>query len=110
MSFERNKGVKDTLEIGHGRHAIKVDFIWLIKKNKNQEPGTYNSFLTEEGNEDHIPDILDRLSKGEKNIKKMNIFKNYVGFIIIAEGGKMLDPQKYSGKVLSFREKFYKLP
>ena len=111
MKFERNHNVKDSLKIRHSRTAIPVMMIWLVKKKREDDYLGGKSSRTEEVEDKYIPDILDRVSKGHRDIRKFNnIFKKYVGFIIISEDGKMLDLRKEGGIILSYKEKFYKIP
>jgi len=110
MNFERNHNVKKSLNIGHTRSAVPVGIIWLIKKMKENNPDR-TSGRTEEVNEKYIPQILERLSEGHRDIRKYNkIFKKYVGFIVISENGKMIDLRENPGTILSYKEKFYKIP
>jgi len=107
MSFERNHDVKGSIGIGHSRTAVPVGMVWLIKKTK--EPNKSGiSARTEEVNEKYIPEILSKLSKGHKEIFKINIFKQYVGLIIISKGGKIIDFRENPDIILSYNEKFYK--
>jgi len=108
MNFERNHNVKDSLKIGHSRTAVPVGMIWLIKKTK--EPNQSGiSARTEEVGEKYIPEILERLSKGMRDIRKINIFKKYVGFIVISKTGKILDFRENPDIIISYKEKFYKI-